>query len=551
MIRSNKITLGLLFLVSAIIQVFFFFSVRVSFECDSLAYYNSAIGYFSGNTTLVSPYRGPIFAIVLKLFGVIDFGWIYPLIIVQGILGSILPVLVFSILKEFGKTKAYVGFSLFILSSIPFTAAKLILAEQFFLTFIIVAVFFLRKFLTDYSPANMKKFVWFASLASFTRWEGLALVLASLFVFALISLKDVKFRKRFYSSLILFSIIFGGYAGLRAMFYNDVKMFGLQNGTGTQWLWRQYASQGQIPGTATSKYDVQSREETPNFDGEIIQATGAYSRSHIQSVFRETVRYVMKNDLEYDALRKTAADNKNLSPMEIQNLEKNYSNVRFLINEAWEVPSVSGSHITFLMSRAVLQKYGLVDGDKLLQRAALDILMSESQARKVVARDAIQLVGLGNFSLKERIQWYEGPKINIGGCLNATSNEDFIKSHNEIYKYYNSTLHEYASQLRNLIRASFPYLFAVSLIHIFFYRRVHSLFLILILSTIINITIVSLTGGGPYNKYDLPIFSYLIIGLLSGFSAKVPRFTIDGKQGMSKIQSKKKQKPNNQSKSKH
>jgi hypothetical protein len=61
---------------------------------------------------------------------------------------------------------------------------------------------------------------------------------------------------------------------------------------------------------------------------------------------------------------------------------------------------------------------------------------------------------------------------------------------------------------------------------------------------------VSLTGGGPYNKYDFPIFSYLIIGLLSGFSTKVPRFTIDGIQGMSKIQSKKKQKPNNQSKSK-
>jgi hypothetical protein len=540
--RYEKINLGLLFLLSAIIQVFFFFSVRLSFECDSLSYYNSALGYFSGNTTLVSPYRGPMFAIVLKLFGVIDFGWIYPLIFTQAILGATLPVLVFSTLREFGKTKAYIGFTLFVLSSIPFSAAKLILAEQFFLTFIIIAVFFLRKFLTDFSPTNLKRFIWFSSLASLTRWEGLALVLGSLIVFAIISFKDVKFRKRFFSSLILFSIIFGGYAGLRAMFYDDVKMFGLQNGTGTQWLWRQYASQGQIPGTATSKYDVLSGKETPNFEGNINEASGAYSRSHIQKVFQETVKYVMKNDNEFDALRKTAADNKNLSPQEIQTLEKNPSNIRFLINEAWKVPSISGSHITFLMSRAVLQRYGLVEGDKLLQRAALDILLSEPEARKVVARDAIQLIGFGNFSLKERIQWYEGPELNIGGCLNATSNERFIQNHNEIYRFYNSTLHDYASQLRNLIRASFPYLFVASLIQIVFYRRVHLLFLILVLSTLINITIVSLTGGGPYNKYDLPIFSYLIIGLLSGFSKKLPHFIIDWNKRDSKIQSKKKSK---------
>jgi hypothetical protein len=546
MSRTDKFNLACLFLVSAIIQIFFFYSVRLSFECDSLAYYNSALGYFSGNPSLVSPYRGPIYAIALKFFGVIDFGWVYPLILIQAFLGAILPVLVFLILREFGKIKAYVGYSLFVLSSISFTAAKLILAEQFFLTFIIVSVFFLQKFLTDLSKTNLKKFIWFASLASLTRWEGLALVFGSLIVFALMSFKNVKFRKRLYSSLILFSIIFGGYAGLRAMFYDDIKMFGLQNGTGTQWLWRQYASQGQIPGTSTSKYDVLSGIETPHFKGDINQATGAYSRSHIQNVFQETVNYVMQNDNEFDELRKTAADNKNLNPEVVQKLEKNPLNVKYLINEAWKVPSTSGSHITFLMSRAILQKYGLVDGDKILQRAALDILMSETEARKVVVRDAMQLIGLGKFSLKERIQWYEGPELNIGGCLNATLNKNFIKNHNDIYKFYNSTLHDYASQSRNLIRAVFPFLFIASLIQIVVYRRVHLLFLILVLSTLVNITIVSLTGGGSYNKYDLSIFSYLIIGLLSGFSKKLPHFTIDGKGRDLKIQSKTKQKKNQQ-----
>jgi hypothetical protein len=491
---SNKKIITTIFLISSIVQVIYFYAVRINFECDSAAYYNSAVGYFTNNMNLVSPYRGPIYPLILRVFEVTTNGHVYPLLIFQAILGAVMPLLVYLIIFEYGKSKAVVGSTIFMASSVPFTSAKLILAEQVFIFTIIVSVYFLNKYIIRNGNFNLLMFSAFALLASLTRWEGLALILAVCLVFIYKSIFNKSFIRPTIFVIIFFSLTLLGYSAIRAYQYNDFKMFGLQNGTGSQWLWRQYYSQG-----------------FRDFDGEIKNGSGAFKGDSIQYIYKSTVDYVLSNNPEFEALKATSKDNKNINQSYAISLENSKPNVEFLINEAWKTPSTSGSHISFLMSRAILSKHGLTDGDKILQKGALNVFISEPQAQLVVLEQGLAMIGIGNFSLDQKIQWFEGPLINIGGCLNNTGNENFIKNHNAIYVHYNSNIHSIASELRNLVRFSFPFLILVSLIQSILRKKIEILYIILILSTGFNIGIVSLTGGGPYGKYDLTIFTYIIL----------------------------------------
>ena len=139
-IKRFKAEEYLILFISFASQLIYFFSVRISFECDSGAYYNTAVGYFTGNISLVSPYRGPTYPFLLKFFGLIDYGWIYPLLIFQFVLGCLMPLIFYRIVSKVSKRFAIFALALFITSAIPFTSAKLLLAEQTFIFFIVLSI---------------------------------------------------------------------------------------------------------------------------------------------------------------------------------------------------------------------------------------------------------------------------------------------------------------------------------------------------------------------------------------------------------------------------
>lgn len=497
-LQEPRIALFILSL-STILQVIFLFSVRISFECDSLAYYNSALGYMTGNDGLVSPYRGPIYPLILNLFTVTTIGNLYPLLISQAILGSTMPLVVYLTLRKSGRTTALIGTGLFCVSSVPFTSAKLVLAEQFFLFFIIVSIYFLSRMLSELHTIKItswRNFIIFSSLACFTRWEGLALPIAVVTCLALASIKQSKLRSYTLKLTLCFILIFATYGGIRAIFYDNLSMFGLQNGTGSQWLWRQYYSMG-----------------FRDFSGEIDRASGAFKGDSTQSVYKLTIEYVKQNESEFEFLKQTAKDSKFLDPERLSKMSNEEGSIRVLLNDAWRDSSTSGSQVTFLMSRAVISRYGLVKGDRLLQQAAIEILKNESSARAVVIQQGLALLGFDKLNLNQKIQWFEGPPLNIGGCLEST-NSRFIAQHNSVYPFYSEQIHEAASFARNIIRACFPIGLIASLILSVLLRKFNLLAHMLILAAIINSGIVSVTGGGPYGKYDLSLFTYCILAIV-------------------------------------
>lgn len=502
-IKRFKAEEYLILFISFASQLVYFFSVRISFECDSGAYYNTAVGYFTGNISLVSPYRGPTYPFLLKFFGLIDYGWIYPLLIFQFVLGCLMPLIFYRIVSKVSKSFAIFALALFIASAIPFTSAKLLLAEQTFIFFIVLSIYQLQKFLINRNYLNLCLFVVPLLIACFTRWEGLALVAGSIAIFSIYSIKDRSFSKYLAALLLSLGLVFSTYAGLRAYFAKDIKLFSLQNGTGGQWLWRQYYSQG-----------------FRDFEGEIEKATGAFKGRSIQSLYDLTVTYINKNDNEFIELQKTAEDSRSLDFDNVQKMSKTIDNIEILINDAWKEATVSGSHIAFIMNRAAISKFGLAGSDRFLQRASVDILLNESNARQVVFDQGLSLIGFGetgfgNLNLHQRIQWFEGPSLNIGGCLQATKNESFISNHNAMYHFYSDSVHKYSSILRNLVRATFPFLLIFWLFGSIRYRKVTILSSILMISLLTNIAIVSITGGGPWGKYDLTIFTYLILSVFT------------------------------------
>jgi uncharacterized membrane protein len=93
-----------------------------------------------------------------------------------------------------------------------------------------------------------------------------------------------------------------------------------------------------------------------------------------------------------------------------------------------------------------------------------------------------------------------------------------------MYHFYSDTVHKYSSITRNLVRATFPFLLIVWLFGSIRFRKASMLSSILMVSLFTNIAIVSVTGGGPWGKYDLTIFTYLILSVFTNPYVLIKKF---------------------------
>ena len=202
--------------------------VPLVFECDARTYYEwSAAG----------TYRPPLMAGFLLFTGQYHLDTFLLTVLAHGIFGVLSCLLVYWTLVPLTRWGALVAAMAYVVSLVPFTAAKLMLSEQLFTLLVLWAVYCLSRYWFSEERRYIGWTIVAGLAAMFTRWEGQAILLCccvTLFVWAW-SRGHVR---TWVTCITILAVTCVGWSYYRARAMEDMRVFGtLQNGTADQLFW--------------------------------------------------------------------------------------------------------------------------------------------------------------------------------------------------------------------------------------------------------------------------------------------------------------------------
>jgi hypothetical protein len=221
----------LIVLVAAPLQLLVLYMVPLVFECDARAYYE-----WSAATT----YRPPLMTGLLLFTGQYHLDTFLVTVLAHAIFGVLSCLLVYWTLVPLTRWGALVAAMAYVLSLVPFTAAKLMLSEQLFTVVVLWAVYCLSRYWFSEERRYIGWTIVAGLAAMFTRWEGQAILLCcclTLFVWAW-SRGHVR---TWVTWVTIVAVTCVGWSYYRARAMEDMRVFGtLQNGTADQLFWNLY-----------------------------------------------------------------------------------------------------------------------------------------------------------------------------------------------------------------------------------------------------------------------------------------------------------------------
>lgn len=233
----------IILLFSLLFQMIYIVSIPIGFECDSVTYYQYAKAFTPFTYGVVNFDRPPLYPLIISLSGAVIPGTFIFLILLQAIFG-IFSVLVFNRILLFfcSKKIAFVGSILFILCGISFAYAKLILAEQSFLFFCLLGIYFFIRSMLSLKKADLLLFYLFIFLSSLIRWESIILII----FFSFFLTVNFFLHKKALEVLKLISVtifLFFSLTLYKAYILKDTRYIGsLTERSGQQLFWMTYSS---------------------------------------------------------------------------------------------------------------------------------------------------------------------------------------------------------------------------------------------------------------------------------------------------------------------
>ena len=218
----------LIVLVAAPLQLLVLYMVPLVFECDARAYYE-----WSAART----YRPPLTAGLMLFTGQYHLDTFLLTVLAHGVFGVLSCLLVYWTLVPLTRWGALVAAMAYVVSLVPFTAAKLMLSEQLFTLVVLWAVYCLSRYWFSEERRYIGWTIVAGLAAMFTRWEGQAVLLCccvTLFVWAW-SRGHVR---TWVTCITIVAVTCVGWSYYRARAMEDMRVFGtLQNGTADQLFW--------------------------------------------------------------------------------------------------------------------------------------------------------------------------------------------------------------------------------------------------------------------------------------------------------------------------
>jgi hypothetical protein len=219
------------------LQLLSLYMVPLVYECDAQVYFT----YDAAST-----YRPPVYAIFLWLTGQHFLHTFVGTVVAHAALGVLAPILVYRTLAPFGRRWALAAGLAYTASLVPFTAAKLMLAEQVFTALVLGAIWSLSQYWLRRERRFLILTTVLATGAMFTRWEAQFLVALSLTAMLVIAIRHDRSQLRTWAACVAAVLVLcAGWSAYRAYRTGDARIFGtLQNGTGDQLFWHLYIYMG-------------------------------------------------------------------------------------------------------------------------------------------------------------------------------------------------------------------------------------------------------------------------------------------------------------------
>jgi len=236
--RHQKIILG----AAVLFQGFFLLIIPLGFECDAAMYLNFSRYLFGGEGGSFNYYRAPGFPIFLGLSGQLLFGSFVPTVAAHAVMGILSPLIFYRTLAPVSRTAAFIAACVFIISTTPFFAAKIMLVEQLFAFLVIACLYGFSRyyFSRDVRFLHLSLFCIFA--ATFTRWEASPLLFMSLIVLFFITRGRKRHLRHFVLAVSLIAILAGGWSAMRSYtLAGNMSLLGsFHNWAGRQSFWMIY-----------------------------------------------------------------------------------------------------------------------------------------------------------------------------------------------------------------------------------------------------------------------------------------------------------------------
>ena len=237
---------SLLLLLSVVLQLIYLYLLPISIEGDAIGYYLAA-RYFAGEPNgLFSFFHPPGYPLFLLLTGVLWLKSFHLTIAAQAIMGILSPALVYGILRGVNRTTALVTASIYALSGVPYSYAKLLITEQVYVFLILTGMFGVSRFIDSKRPEYAILAIACCPIAILVRNESLYLSLLAVIVI-FISAWPVRRLLAIVSisSVVALGILMS-WSICRASLLGDYTLIGsLNNYTGHTLFYRVYVSLGE------------------------------------------------------------------------------------------------------------------------------------------------------------------------------------------------------------------------------------------------------------------------------------------------------------------
>lgn len=231
----------ILLCAAIIFQTVYLFIIPLAFECDAGMYVNYAKVLFGVDGGGYTYYRPPGFPVFLGLTGQLIFHSFIGTVITHAVMGVIMPVLLYRIILPVNRLAAFICASVFIFSTIPFFAAKIMLAEQLYSFLFIGMIYFFSRYYFDKESRHIYPTILTCGLAMFVRWEATVPLMLLVVILLIIGRREKKHYRHVFLSLAVVAAVTTLYSFGRSQALHQPELFGsLHNGTSRQMFYRVY-----------------------------------------------------------------------------------------------------------------------------------------------------------------------------------------------------------------------------------------------------------------------------------------------------------------------
>ena len=499
------------------LQLMVLYWVPLAYECDAAVYYSYAVE---------RTYRGPGYPLLIWATGQYWPQTFAGTVVAHAVFGVLSPLMIYRTLAPLTRWGALAAGVAFTLSLVPFTAAKLMLAEQLFIVLVIATVYLLSR----YWFTRDRKYIYltFAAgfAAMFTRWEAQAvLAVCAIALLACCATTDRRNFKAWAIAALVTVLSLTGWSLYRAIKMHDMRVFGsIQNGTGDQLFWWLYVFLPQELYQWEQVFDPAVQEQRrhdppdagPNYH--LVDIDNGPATQRLAALIRRIAKERPAEEL---------FGSERVEPGKGGFLTRLGGDPDRLISDIFDRPK--GVYV-FSVPAEIKKELGPRDAQRLLLDVCTEAIRRHPTFYVSKLSVALGLVGIiadpgwalgGRAEVPLLTMWgdmaYADVPFDLAGCTTGSLPPRMVAENlwDSKLPRATTTYIRFMSLGRNLLRNIVGPLFLLSLLMLPF-APARGLFSTVAASVIALIGVVATMGGGAYSRYEYGVLPLLLIVTVGG-----------------------------------